>query len=307
MGERGSPAPTARPILRRACGTPSLRRSGARAHGRRRGRRSPTPATTRLRRPRRAGRLPPLTTVGVVRQPQARRQRRTRGGGRTGPRRSWRRRCGRRRHNPRCGVSRRRARQGRGGRDLDAVGVRARRGPGGQSPAGDIGGHGRERLRLSGKGCSTMGPRRRRWLGRRGTGGATGGGGRRRRRRRARTERGRGHGDGGPACERGREPAKGGAWPSRPPRGPGGRSRRARQTTTDRAPRGGCSALRAERSLPLVCSDRFGRLYVQGGNYLHWLATAGVNSQSGNRARATLSALLGRSATKVGGTIVASK
>jgi len=86
-------------------------------------------------------------------------------------------------------------------------------------------------------------------------GGAAGGargvrrtaGSRRRRRGRARTERGRGHGDGGPACERRCEPAKGRAWTRRPPRGPGGRGRRARQATTDRAPRGGCSALRAER------------------------------------------------------------
>ena len=42
--------------------------------------------------------------------------------------------------------------------------------------------------------------------------------------------------------------------------GPGCRGLRARQVTADRAPRGGCSALRAERSLPLVCNDRFGRL-----------------------------------------------
>jgi len=182
--------------------------------------------------------------------------------------------------------------RGGGGRDLDAVGVQSRRGRGGRSPAGAIGGRRRGRLHLSRRGCSTMGLRRRRWRGRRGTGGATDGGGRRRRRRRARTERGRGHWDGGHACERGCEFAKGRAWPSRPPRVPGSRGRRARQATTDLAPRGGCSALRAERSLPIVCNDGFRGLYMDGGNYLHWLATARVNSQSGNRGQATVSALL---------------
>ena len=112
-------------------------------------------------------------------------------------------------------------------------------------------------------------------------------------------------GDGGPAYERMCEPAKGRAWPRRPPRGPSGRGRRARQATTDRAPRGGCSALRAERSLLLVCNDRFGGLYMHGRNYLHWLVTARVRSLSGNWARATVSALLGRRATTVGGTVVA--
>ena len=115
------------------------------------------------------------------------------------------------------------------------------------------------------------------------------------------------NGDGGPAYERRCEPAKGRAWPRRPPRGPSGRGRRARQATTDRAPRGGCSALRAERSLPLVCNDRFGGLCMHGGNYLHWLVTARVKSLSGNWARATVSALLGRRATTVGGTVVAGK
>jgi len=52
-------------------------------------------------------------------------------------------------------------------------------------------------------------------------------------------------GDGGPAYERKCEPVKGRARTRRPPRGPSGRGRRARQATTDRAPRGGCSALRA--------------------------------------------------------------
>jgi len=46
---------------------------------------------------------------------------------------------------------------------------------------------------------------------------------------------------------------------------------------------------------------------MHGGNYLHWLMTARANSLSGNRARATVSALLGRRATTVGGTVVAGK
>jgi len=77
--------------------------------------------------------------------------------------------------------------------------------------------------------------------------------------------------------------------------------------TTDRAPRGGCSVLRAERSLPLVCNDRFRGLCMHGWNYLHWWVTARVKSLSGNRARATVSALLARRATTVGGTVVAGK
>jgi len=113
--------------------------------------------------------------------------------------------------------------------------------------------------------------------------------------------------DDGPAYERRCEPAKGCAWPSRPSRGPSGRGRRVRQATTDRPPRGGCSALRTERSLPLVCNDRFGGLYMHVGTYLHWLVTARVKSLSGNWARATLSALLGRRAATVGGTVVAGK
>ena len=115
------------------------------------------------------------------------------------------------------------------------------------------------------------------------------------------------NGDGGPAYERTCEPAKGLAWPRRPPRGPSGRGRRARQATTDRETSGGCSALRAERSLPLVCNDRFGGLCMHVGNYLHWLVTARVKSISGNRARAAVSAILGRRATTVGGTVVAGK
>jgi len=130
---------------------------------------------------------------------------------------------------------------------------------------------------------------------------------RRHRRRRARTERGRGDGAGRPACERGFKPAKGRAWPSSLPRGPGGRGQRARQETTDRAPCGGCSALRAKRSLPLVCNDGFGGLDMHGGYYLHWLVIAWVSSRSGTRARATVFALLGRRATTVGGTVVAGK
>jgi len=80
--------------------------------------------------------------------------------------------------------------------------------------------------------------------------------------------------------------------PPRPARGPRGRPdwraragagapERARQATADRAPRGGCSALRAGRFLPLVCNDRIGGLDMHGGNYLHWLVTARVNSQLG--------------------------
>jgi len=60
-----------------------------------------------------------------------------------------------------------------------------------------------------------------------------------------------------------------------------GAPERARQATADRAPRGGCSALRVGLLLPLVCNDRFAGLDMHGGNYLHWLMTARVNSQSG--------------------------
>jgi len=129
-------------------------------------------------------------------------------------------------------------------------------------------------------------------------------GGRRRRRGRARTERGRGYGDGGLACGLRCEPAKGRASPRHPPRGPRGRGRSARHATTDRAPRGGCSALRAERLLLLVCNDRFRGHHMHKGRYLHSLVTPGVNSLSGNWALATVSALLRRRATTVGGTVV---
>jgi len=64
--------------------------------------------------------------------------------------------------------------------------------------------------------------------------------------------------------------------------GPRSRGQRARQATADRAPRGGCSALRAGQSLFLVCNDRFGGLDMHRGIYLHWLVTARVNFQSGN-------------------------
>jgi len=180
---------------------------------------------------------------GVVRHPRARRQRRARGDGRPGPRRSRRRRCCRLRHSPRRGVSRRRARQYCDGRDIGAVGVRSHRGRGGRGPAGAIGGGRRGRLNLSRRGCSTTGPRRRRWRGRRSTGLAAHG-------RRVGGADQVGHrrsGDSGPAGERRCEPADGRAWPRRPPPGLSGRGRTARQATTDRAPRGGCSALRAER------------------------------------------------------------
>jgi len=60
-----------------------------------------------------------------------------------------------------------------------------------------------------------------------------------------------------------------------------GAPERARQATADRAPRGGCSALRAGRFLPLVCNDRLGGLDMHGGNYLHCLVTARVNSHWG--------------------------
>jgi len=135
--------------------------------------------------------------------------------------------------------------------------------------------------------CCTTGLCRRRWRGRRSTTGAADGGG-----VGGADEVGhRRSGDGGPAGERRCEPAKGRAWPRRAPPGLSGRGRRARQAKTDRAPRGGYSALRAERSLPLVCNDRFGGLYTDGGNYLRWLVTARVKSLSGNWARATVSAL----------------
>jgi len=77
--------------------------------------------------------------------------------------------------------------------------------------------------------------------------------------------------------------------PLRPALGPRGRPdwraregacapERARQATADRAPRGGCSALRVGRFLPLVCNDRLGGLVMHGANYLHSLVTARVNS-----------------------------
>jgi len=46
---------------------------------------------------------------------------------------------------------------------------------------------------------------------------------------------------------------------------------------------------------------------MHGGNYLHWLVTARVKALSGSWARATVSVLLGRRVTKVGGTVVAGK
>jgi len=116
-----------------------------------------------------------------------------------------------------------------------------------------------------------------------------------------------GTGTAGPPMSAGSSPRRGAPGPDNPPRGPSGRGRRARQATTDRAPRGGCSALRAERSLPLVCNDRFGGLCMHGGIYLHWLVTTRVKSLSGNWAWATVSALLGRRATTEGGTVVAGK
>jgi len=88
--------------------------------------------------------------------------------------------------------------------------------------------------------------------------------------------------------------ATGGAYLTRraaargPRGGPGWRARegagapeRARQATVDRAPRGGCSALRVGRLLPLVCNDLLGGLDMHGGNYLHCLVTARVNSHLG--------------------------
>ena len=80
--------------------------------------------------------------------------------------------------------------------------------------------------------------------------------------------------------------------PPRPARGSRGRPdwrardgagapERARQATADRAPRGGCSALRVGRFSPLVCNDRLRGLDMHGGNHLHWLVTARVNSYLG--------------------------
>jgi len=179
--ENGGRLPQQRqPIRRRDRGNPSLRCGGARADGGGPGRRGTTPATSRRRRSRRKGRLRPLTTVGVARQPQARRQRRAGGDGRPGARQSRRRRCFRRRHSPRRGVSSRRARQACDGRDLGAVGARSHRGRGGRSPAGAIVGRRRGRLHLSRSGCRTRGPRRRQWHGRQSTRGAADARGRRR-------------------------------------------------------------------------------------------------------------------------------
>jgi len=181
-----------RPIRRRDRRNPALCWGGARAPGGGRGRCDSNRALRRRRRSRLAGRLPPLTTVGVVRQPQARRQRRARGDGRPGPRRSRRRRCCQREHSPRRGNSRRRARQGYEGRNLGAVGARPHRGRGEEGPRRAIGGRRRGRLHLSRRGCSTTRARRRRWRGRRSTRSAAKvEGGRRRRPARARAERGR--------------------------------------------------------------------------------------------------------------------
>jgi len=168
----GRPPQQRRPIHRRDRENPALCWGGTRAPGGGRGRRGPNPATRRSRRSRLAGRLPPLTTVWVVRQPQARRQRRVHGDGRPGPRRPRRRRCCRRGHSPRIGVSHRRARQGRDRRDLGAVGARPLRERGGRNPAGAIGRRRRGRLHLSQRRCSTAGARQRRWRGRRSTRGA---------------------------------------------------------------------------------------------------------------------------------------
>jgi len=55
----------------------------------------------------------------------------------------------------------------------------------------------------------------------------------------------------------------------------------AREVTGDQAPRGGFSALRERRLLPLICNDRLGGLDMHAGNYLHWLVTARVNSNLG--------------------------
>jgi len=77
-------------------------------------------------------------------------------------------------------------------------------------------------------------------------------------------------------------PARGPRWGPCWRAGEGaGAPERARQATADRAPRGGCSALRVGRLLPLVCNDRLGGLEMHGGNYLHWLVTARVNSHLG--------------------------
>jgi len=121
---------------------------------------------------------------------------------------------------------------------------------------------------------------------------------------------GKGTGTAGPPA-RGCEPPKKRTRPPHPPGGrhvgPGCRGQRAREATADRAPRGGCSAMRAKRSLPLVCNDRFAGLDMHGRNYPHWLVTARVNFLSGNCVRSTVSALSGRRATTVGGTVFAGK
>ena len=121
---------------------------------------------------------------------------------------------------------------------------------------------------------------------------------------------GKGAGTAGPPARK-CEPPKERARPPRPPGGrhvgPGCRGQRAEQATADRAPRGGCSAMRAERSLPLVCNDRFAGLDMHGRNYPHWLVTARVNFLSGNCVQSTVSALSGQRATTVGGTVFAGK
>jgi len=117
-------------------------RGGARVRGGRRGRHGPATFAGLRSRTRRAWQRPPLTTVGVVRKPQARRQRRANGDGRTGPVQSLRRRRGGRRHSSRSGDGRGMSLRGRGGR----------------SPDGAFGGRVRGRLHLSQREFTPTGP-----------------------------------------------------------------------------------------------------------------------------------------------------
>ena len=83
------------------------------------------------------------------------------------------------------------------------------------------------------------------------------------------------------------EPA-GGAYQDVVPRhaGPtgdwGASLERAPQAVADRTSRGGWSAYRVERSLPLICNDCLGGLDFPARHYLRWLVTARVNSHPGN-------------------------
>jgi len=151
--------------------------------------------------------------------------------------------------------------------------------------------------------CSTTGPRRRPWRGRRSTRGAADGGG-----SAAPTRSGTGGtGTAGPPVSAGASRRRGA--PGRDARrgdrvaAAGGRGRRQ---PTGRHAAVAASCARNGHS-PLSVMIASGDFICMEWNYLHWLVPTRVKSLSGNWARATVSARLGRRATTVGGTVVAGK